>query len=669
MRTYSVVLVLLVALLASSIIVFVALALTLQPPTVKNIYVSKTYPPTTAHNTTTSLTTSTTTTEVTNTSTTTAAPTTTPIPPVLITCPPDVTVVLGSPLDPPLTGGYANASGGCTLPSPIITYGDALNTTFEARRAAPVSVSRVHFSRQGQFVQGISGHANVFPQKQNQKRSPSFAQNTLFVDAPPFSYSEANDQQPPDATSSASPQYVVQAVNTPQGALVSVLDKNTTQLGFFYMSSLAQNSSCQGPGTLGQPQVLWDQNASAWLLAEIGNDNSTWCFYMSYADNPFGAYKAFAYNFAPFFPNYPKLGIWTRVYELTLALQNLTTNPASMCVIDRLAAIDWTPNANQTLPTIFCGSPLFGLLPKFAFQSWTPASADGGASLPPPYTESSGAGTVGAVFMRPIDDEFLFGANTPTTDLIEVEHWYNVNFTQATYDALRYLVAVQEFDSSFANCSSEFACIPTPTGQFLNPVREVLMQKLSYRHLPQYDQQSIVLCLTSNANGTSPSIIKWFEFRWVRPSVIMGFQWFLHQQGEISSAAQVSLFMPAASMDEQGTILIAYAGSSDTTYPQLGASMRLRNDPTNGIRAGVVLVMGQVGSIILNNWWGSYFSVTTDPSAARNFFVSGQVASNTNPWLSYLLKLRVQGEVYNRTWTAFDYCGNSNTCVQFITAQ
>jgi hypothetical protein len=272
--------------------------------------------------------------------------------------------------------------------------------------------------------------------------------------------------------------------------------------------------------------------------------------------------------------------------------------------------------------------------------------------------------------MRPIDDEFLFGTNTPTTALVEVEHWYDVNFTTATYNALRYLVAVQGFDSSFPYCAGgEFSCVPTPTAEYLNPVREVLMQKLAYRWLPQYDQQSIVLTLTSNANGNDTARIKWFEFRWVKPSVILGYQWFLHQQGTIGGTDALQRFLPSASMDAQGTILVSYAVSNALTYPGISATYRLRNDPTNSMRDEVVLVAGQVGSTIQNNWWGSYFSVTTDPSGPRNFFISGQSASNIVPWLSYLIKMRVQGEVYNRTWTAFDYCGDETTCMQIITAQ
>lgn len=137
-----------------------------------------------------------------------------------------------------------------------------------------------------------------------------------------------------------------------------------------------------------------------------------------------------------------------------------------------------------------------------------------GGPLPPQATEAAGSNTIGAVFFRAIDDELQFGANTPTTDQIEIEHWHDINFTASSYNAIRYKVAVQDFNSAVGSCNARWgghsilsvceynfflksnACIPTPTTVRLDPVRSVIMQKMSYRYIPVTGQQSLVFSLT-----------------------------------------------------------------------------------------------------------------------------------------------------------------------------
>ncbi len=63
--------------------------------------------------------------------TTSPPPTTTPIPALVIACPPDLGLPLGTTLNPSfLPGGFATATGGCTTPNPGISYTTTqLNTT------------------------------------------------------------------------------------------------------------------------------------------------------------------------------------------------------------------------------------------------------------------------------------------------------------------------------------------------------------------------------------------------------------------------------------------------------------------------------------------------------------------------------------------------------------
>jgi hypothetical protein len=96
---------------------------------------------------------------------------------------------------------------------------------------------------------------------------------------------------------------------------------------------------------------------------------------------------------------------------------------------------------------------------------------------------------------------------------------------------------------------------------------------------------------------------------------------------------------------------------------------RLANDPLGQMRQPLLLFAGDMGSVIPINRWGDYFSVSTDPSQSRTFYVTGQVSSNTYPWVAKLVKVRVLGETIARNWTANDYCGHSTSCIQTIVAQ
>jgi hypothetical protein len=252
------------------------------------------------------------------------------------------------------------------------------------------------------------------------------------------------------------------------------------------------------------------------------------------------------------------------------------------------------------------------------------------------------------------------------TDQLEVEHWYNLNWTTSTYGAIRYKFSVLDF----VQASNGPVEVPTPTANFLNVTTGVLTPRLSYRRIPATGQESVVATLTSSGGGGDLTRFYWFELRWTTPTTLMTEPlWVLYQQGVSSLDDGLHKYLPAACMDANGTIAIGYGASNNqTVYPGLWATSRLGNDPNGTLRIPTSLHEGAVGSIISPLAWGPSWSMACDPVEARWFYFSGAVSDLGNDRVTWLDRLRVLGEIVERRWRADDYCGGSDNCTQYITS-
>jgi hypothetical protein len=497
-------------------------------------------------------------------------------------------------------------------------------------------------------------------------------------------------------------------MNHVNGSLAVVSNKaNTAVLGTFLIGSLAAaaNGNCSlSPTTLRhkEPQVLWDGDAARWIFTEMVNNTvtkvSTFCVYVSSTSgsNPLNAtYTGFSYQPWTNTSN-GKIGLWSPgAYGVTFTLEAgaLLSN---VCVLDRQALLfptllntsftNTTTNvtilASQLVPpTLFCAGVNDGLLPGVpaSEQQWMPVSL-AGPPFPTVAAQNSnsplGASSIGALFVRAVDDEYHYGAASPTVDQIFVEHWYNINFTAATYATIRYPIQVTDFDQSGG--SGGDVCISTPvSGVRLQGNPFGLTARASFRRRPLNEQESIVTALTSYGrcgNGTNATLsrIYWFELRWAKPDPGTAERWTLYQQGTVNGTGTASAFLPSITMDANGTIAMAYAVSSNITYPSVYVTSRLANDiPLGGMRTPSLLVAaGDAGSIFNNGTdWGRSFAITPDGSS-RTFFLAGQTSSiSSGGWHAKTARVRVLAETIQRTWSATDACGTRVQCVQIINTQ
>ena len=135
---------------------------------------------------------------------------------------------------------------------------------------------------------------------------PSVLSRRFVVEGTPFT-----GPSPPDPTGAVGPNHFVQAVNASSSSAIAIYDKSGKKVaGPFRLGSLYPNAShpCRTDG-VGDPVVVFDYQASRWLLMELTSGGNTLCLYVSNNSNPVsGGFKAFTIT-PPEFPDYAKLGV------------------------------------------------------------------------------------------------------------------------------------------------------------------------------------------------------------------------------------------------------------------------------------------------------------------------------------------------------------------------
>ncbi len=426
---------------------------------------------------------------------------------------------------------------------------------------------------------------------------------------------------PPDTVGDVGPNHYVQMINDSGGATVRIYDKATPTpniLADFELDTLGGGPCAFG---LGDPIVLYDRFADRWLLSEFSSSGNRLCVYISQTADPTGTY--FNYDLtAPNFPDYPKYGIWPTDANGGSGSYIVTTNEAGLGVyaIDRAALLAAAAVTFQrfSIPD----------LPGFAFNAVTPADLDG--PNPPP------AGTP-AVIMRHRDTEAHAGPVAPG-DVLEMWH-YDVDWAVPANTTLTQLadVDVAEFESDLCGLSA-FACFPQPgTGTTLDPLREVIMNRLQYLNLNEYE--ALLGNFVTDVDGTDHGGLRWFELRRVGGAAA---PWTLHQEGTFSPDAD-NRWMAASAMDQSGNIAIGYNVSSATTFPGLRYTGRLANDPLSTMTQGEnTIVAGSASNS--SNRYGDYSGMNLDPADDCTFWFTGEYNASGN-WSTRVASFR------------FDACG------------
>ena len=306
-----------------------------------------------------------------------------------------------------------------------------------------------------------------------------------------------------------------------------------------------------------------------------------------------GAYHKYTYTTADF-PDYPKYSIWNDSYIVTT-----NENNARIYALNRTTMLAGTSGTAQVFNMTNFGT--------IGFQAATPVSLNG-TTLPP-----TGAP---AMVMRMKDDAWDASI---TQDALEIWN-LTIDWTTPSNSSLAInadLAMASPFDSGLCGYSS-FSCIDQPGSSVnLDPLKEVLMNRIHYRNFGTHE--SMVTCHVADVNGSDHAGIRWYELR--RTGGASG-TWSIYQQGTYSPDGY-NRWMPSIGISATGNIGLAYnltgtVGGNDR-FPSLYYTGRKVCDPLGTMtEPETVIAAGSAASN--SNRYGDYNTMGLDPSDGETFY-------------------------------------------------
>lgn len=412
---------------------------------------------------------------------------------------------------------------------------------------------------------------------------------------------------PPDPAGDIGPNFYIQMINS---SLFRIFEKDGSPV-----TGPISANTLWGPLGLagsGDPIILYDQGAERWVLTEFtapGNNNLL--IAISETSDPQGSY--FVYNFtAPSFPDYPKYGIWNNAYVVTT---NEGSVPFYVLEREKMLAGESDPGLQRfSIPSIF-GGP--------GFQVATPADWDG--ILPPPTDAQP-------MILRINDD----GWNQAPQDRIEVWSididWENPNNSSISSQN----VITAPFDSEgCAENGPGFACIPQPTGDGIDGIPWVIMNRVQYRNFGDYEVMMLNFMVDVSGTNNEISGIRWMELR-----RLPGEDWEVFQEGTFAPDDGEHRFMGGIAMDGAGNIALAYSVSGPNTSPSLRFTGRRNGDPLGEMTVDEFEFGTGEGSIN-GVRYGDYSAMAVDPTDDRTFWYTGEYKQPNQNWGTRIVSFQI----------------------------
>lgn len=397
---------------------------------------------------------------------------------------------------------------------------------------------------------------------------------------------------PPDPSGAVSANYYFQAVNT-QYRVYTKTGGAVVGGGPFNLSSLWAGSTDDG-----DPIVMYDRYADRWFMSQF-NGFDRLLIAVSTSSNPLGTY--FTYTFVPSagsFPDYPKYSIWSDGYYFSTNIGE----PNKIGAMNRTKILAGDPTATMIsldLPPT----------PNVGFFCPLTACADG---VLPPF------GTPCPAFSYEDDTWDIGGADRLRIFKIIID-WVTPSSSSVVLDQMLDTSPINvDFDPSWDD-------VPQPgTSQKLDAINGVLNFRAQYRRWVGYN--TVVLCQAVIVEPTTKQVgVRWYE---LRQDVSSGI-WSIYQEGTYAPDGE-SRWLGSIAMDDNGSIGLAYAVSSEAVSPSLRYTGRNAHDPLGTMTFTETSAIVGSGAQSFFNRFGDYSQTEMDPDGLT-FWHTGEYLISGNP--------------------------------------
>jgi Concanavalin A-like lectin/glucanases superfamily/Bacterial Ig domain len=402
---------------------------------------------------------------------------------------------------------------------------------------------------------------------------------------------------PPDTVGDVGPNLYVQAVNTSIG----IFTKTGTRLAAFTFDSLwagaATGTACDNSNG-GDPTVVYDPMGDRWIVADLGfTDETTPPFYECIAvsrtsDPAAGGWYLYPIRMDdaahPFFPDYPKMGIWPDGLYLTAnmfqgaAFQEVAGWAFNRTDLESGAPVRWV--------AFDMNSPLhFSLLPSNM------------RGAPPPSGREN----------LLVGESLLFYA-------------YEVFKFHPDYDGSGSYVTGPT-NVSQTSYTAAPATVPSP-GNSLDALGERLMMQAQYVDIGGTESLWVNHTVSTSASG--PAGIQWAQINVTGGTIGTAP---VQQQiyGNVGGDG-LHRWLGSLAVDRNGDMSLGYSVSSSSVNPDIRYAGRLATDPPNTLPQGETTMLpgvtrgtqaGNCGGSACARW-GDYSAMTIDPDGCRFWYTN-----------------------------------------------
>lgn len=500
---------------------------------------------------------------------------------------------------------------------PLRTLTPAANTSLERRaekKANKPSYTPVNFL-------GWDGPNRVNPNAKPQGADPviqsSFPRNSILVE--PHFVVEGLDEDDaagvgvPDVNGEIGKDQFVQVVNA---SWIQIFGRDGSELTQAFSANTIWGEI--GEESFSDPVIQYDEVADRWLVTDLASLSSI-LYAVSATPDPLGAYHAYRFD-APTLCDYPKYGITPTSYFVTV---NPLSGEEPIYIFNRQQMLDGAEEIDVQQVD-------FPSIPG-KFPTGTPADWNGSLM---PFDDN-------LHMLRMKDDAWTDNGTDDILELWSIEvDWTDPDQTAATLTEL----VTEPFDADPCG-NGDQTCIPQPSGGTpLDAIATIIMNKITQRNFGTHE--SIVLNFTVRPKPGGPVGIRWMELRRTEND-----PWSIYQEGTLSPADGLNRWLGAISINEYGSIGLAYAVSSETVNPSLRMTGRPINAPLGQMSVNEVELRTGEGVRGFSNRYGDYFAMTSDPLSG-DFWFTGEYVKADQTWGTIVTAFSILQDTFDLSVTS-----------------